>query len=321
MDDAPAAAPLAWRTRLLGVLLGAIAKEPPDADAMVALRERRRALLASRAGRLVMGATHPEVDVRSLRVDIAGREANVRVDVPRTPGPHPVVVNFHGGGWCIGSPEQSRWVSSRVAHELGALVISPDYRLAPEHPYPAAVEDAWAALEWACTYAAERGGDPERVAVMGESAGGNLASVVALLARDADGPPLRAQVLIYPAVEMHETWPSELEFANAMVLSQEMMHRFTDFYLAEDPTTTDWQASPIRAHSHADLPPTLIVTAGHDPIRDHGAKYADTLRTAGVDATLHNHPRAVHGFMALPGGVPSAKDALAQIVAFLRDAL
>lgn len=200
-------------------------------------------------------------------------------------------------------------------------MVSPAYRLAPEDPFPAAVDDAWAVLQWARDHADEIGGDPERISVMGDSAGGNLAAVVALQARDDSGPRLRSQVLIYPAVDMYQQWPSEKENANAPVLTAAGMHAFVNTYLAAEYGTEDWRASPLRAASHKDLPPTLILTAGHDPIRDHGQPYRDALRSDGVHVDLVNYPDAVHGFLALPGLVPAARTALRDVTAFLRQTL
>jgi acetyl esterase len=227
-------------------------------------------------------------------------------------------VNFHGGGWCLGTPEQSAWLASHVAELTGSLVVSPTYRLAPEHPYPAAVEDAWAVLQWVAAHADELGGDPTRIAVMGDSAGGNLAAVTALMARDAGGPDLRAQVLVYPAVEMYERYPSEEANADAPVLTSKQMHTFGHLYLGEAYGVEDWQASPIRAASHAGLPPALVLTAFHDPLRDHGSRYADALRAAGSLAELRDYGQGIHGFVSLPGAVPVAREALEDVTRFLR---
>jgi acetyl esterase len=231
------------------------------------------------------------------------------------------VVNFHGGGWCLGSPEQSAWLASHVAELAGCVVVSPTYRLAPEHPYPAAVEDAWEVLQWVAGHAAELGGDPARLAVMGDSAGGNLAAVTALTARDAGGPTLRAQVLLYPAVEMYERYPSEEAHAHAPVLTSAGMRRYGHLYLGAAYGVEDWQASPLRAASHADLPPALVVTAFHDPLHDHGPRYAAALREAGTPVELRDYGPAIHGFLSLPGVVPVAREALGDIAAFLRERL
>ncbi len=201
--------PLPLRTRAFAALLKKVVKEPTTPDEMVALRAKREKLLATGVGRFIFGDDSGNVDIENLVVDIDGRPTRLRVHRPVSAvGTLPVVVNYHGGGWCLGSPEQSRWMTTRVAEQAGAIVVSPVYRLAPEHPFPAAVDDAWGALQWIARHAGGIGGDPDRMAVMGDSAGGNLAAVVALAARDAGGPGLRGQVLVYPAVEMYERWPS-----------------------------------------------------------------------------------------------------------------
>jgi acetyl esterase len=156
---------------------------------------------------------------------------------------------------------------------------------------------------------------------MGDSAGGNLAAVTALMARDAGGPALRAQVLVYPAVEMYERYPSEEANAHAPVLTSEQMHTFGHLYMGEAYGAEDWQASPIRAESHAGLPPALILTAFHDPLRDHGTKYAEVLRAAGSTAEVHDYGPGIHGFVSLPGVVPVARRAVADVVAFLKQHL
>ncbi|PYE11884.1 acetyl esterase [Williamsia limnetica] len=311
--------PMPLRTRAFGVLLKKIAKEPTTPDQMIALRIKREKLLSTGVGRFVCGADSPNVEVDEVIAEIEGRAVRLRIHRPiGAVGTPPIVVNYHGGGWCLGSPEQSRWMASRVAERAGAVVVSPVYRLAPEHPFPAAVDDACGALQWIGLHAADLGGDPGRIAVMGDSAGGNLATVAALAARDAGGPELRGQVLIYPAVEMYERWPSEDENADAPVLTSSGMHTFTEMYLAADHGTEDWRASPIRAASHEGLSPVLILTAGHDPLRDHGRHYREVLQAAGVRVELIDYPDTVHGFAALPGVAPTAHTALGDIVAFLK---
>jgi acetyl esterase len=310
---------LALRTRAFGVILKMLVSEPATAAAMVDLRTRRERLRRSPVGRFVFGRPSSAVTTTDVEIETGSR---LHVHRPTgVDGPLPVVVNFHGGGWCLGTPEQSAWLASHVAELAGCLVVSPTYRLAPEHPYPAPVEDAWAVLRWVAEHAAELGGDPTRIAVMGDSAGGNLAAVTSLMARDAGGPALRAQVLVYPAVEMYERYPSEEANARALVLTSDQMHTFGHLYMGEAYGAEDWQASPIRARSHAGLPPALILTAFHDPLRDHGTKYAEVLRAAGSPVDLRDYGSGIHGFVSLPGVVPVARRALADVVTFLQQHL
>ena len=242
----------------------------------------------------------------------------LRVYRPDLTGPLPTVIYFFGGGWTLGSIETADGISRKLANAVPCQVITVGYRLAPEHPFPAAVEDAWATVEWVAKHAADLGGDPSRIAVMGDSAGGNLAAVVSLMARDAGGPAIGAQVLIYPAVEMYEKFPSEAANANGPVLTSTQMSTFGHLYMGERYGDESWQASPLRAASHADLPPAHIITALHDPIRDHGTRYAEALRAAGTSVSLVDYDTAFHGFMSLPGVAPAAREALDGIVAFLR---
>ena len=312
---------LALRTRLFGGVLRRLVRPTTTPEEMIGLRERRELLRRTPVGRWVFGSESGAVTAEERWVDLAHHRSRLRIHRPPGARVRPVVVNFHGGGWCIGSPEQSGWLASHVAELTDAIVVSPTYRLAPEHPYPAAVDDAWAVLEWVAAHAAELGGDPTRIAVMGDSAGGNLASVVSLLARDAGGPPLRAQVLVYPAVEIHERWPSEDEHAEGIVLTSQGMRQFGALYAGDTSTATDWQLSPIRAASHQGLAPAFVLTAHHDPLRDHGTRYAAALADAGVDVELRDYGPGVHGFLSLPGVVPVAKQALSDIAAFLRTRL
>lgn len=221
----------------------------------------------------------------------------------------PIVLAFHGGGWCWGSPEQSRWLTSNVAARAGAVVVAPAYRLAPEHPYPAAVEDCWTALEWAIEHAGHLGADPRRIAVMGDSAGGTLATVLALKARDVGGPELRGQALVYPLVDLGDGRGPGLS-------------TIVRDYLGENPAAVhDAYVSPIRAASHTGLPPTLIVTAALDPLRPHAERYAAALRAAEVPVTVHKPWHATHSYLTLPGISPAARGGLGRVVAFLRSVL
>lgn len=309
---------LALRTRLFGAVLKRISRQPETPEEMIALRTKREQLLKTPVGRLVTGTESKQVHTREVTVELEHHTSRIRIHTPKNAEDRPpIVINFHGGGWCIGNPEQSGWFASHVAELTGAIVVSPTYRLAPEHPYPAAVDDAWAVVQWVVAHADEIGGDATRLAVTGDSAGGNLATVVAILARDAGAPPIRAQVLVYPAVEIHERWPSEDEFAEGIVLTSKGMRTFSRLYAGDTSVATDWQLSPIRAASHEGLPPALILTAHHDPLRDHGSRYAEALVDAGVPVELRDYGPGVHGFMSLPGVVPVAKAALTDIAAFL----
>ncbi len=292
-----------------------------DVQDFPARREGRARLQRSPVGRALFGTPDPGVETFERTERIDGRDRRVLVHRPHSGADLPAVLNLHGGGWVQGNPEQSAWFASRVAARLGAVVVSPAYRLAPEEPFPAAVEDSWAALQWLAAGPAGLDVDPDRLAVMGDSAGGGLAATVALLARDAGGPALRAQVLIYPGVEAYDRWPSEDEHATAAVLTSRNMRSFVRFYLGEEYGTTDWRASPIRHPDHAGLPPTLVLVAGVDPLADNGRRYAARLGDQGVHVRLEEFGDALHGFVSLPGVQPQARAAVHSVSEFLGEHL
>ncbi len=309
---------MARRTRLFARFLKLVDKGIEEVGDLSAHRAERPRLQSSAIGRRIFGAVADGVVTDELEID--GRRAVVHRPAESV-GPLPVVVSYHGGGWVQGNPEQSQWLTSQVAARVGAIVVSPVYRLAPEHPFPAATDDAWSALTWVAEHAVELGGDPDRLAVMGDSAGGNLAAVTALRARDEGGPALRAQVLVYPAVEMYDTYPSEVRLADAPVLTSANMRAFVRLYLGDQYGTESPTASPLRAASLAGLPPAFVLTAQLDPLLDNGARYRDALEAAGTSVRYVEYPGAIHGFMSLPGVVPVAATALDDVVETLRELL
>lgn len=245
----------------------------------------------------------------------------VRVYRPRDAGSAalPLVVNFHGGGWTIGSLDSTDWLCSNVAVDTRAVVVSVEYRLAPDHRFPAAAEDCSAALADVVERAAEFGTDPERVAVMGDSAGGNLAAVVSLMARDRSGPRIAHQGLIYPAVDLTMSSPSLEENAHAPILTRAECLAFRDHYMGDQDLRHPY-ASPLFAEDHSGLPPALIQVAEHDPIRDDGHRYAEKLRAAGVPVRLTQYAGMPHGYAWFPRICRSAQQALAELVAEQRAA-
>src|SRR5207245_1775150 len=215
--------------------------------------------------------------VKNLTADGPGGPIPLRVyrpaDVPAGT-PLPVLVYYHGGGWVIGDLDTHDVQCRQITAEAGITVVAVDYRLAPEHKFPAAVDDAWAATRWVVAHAGELAVDARRLAVGGDSAGGNLAAVVALLARDKGAPAIAVQVLIYPVTDLVGETRSYRDFAEGYLLTREGMRWFIAHYLTAEAEAADWRASPIRAQSIAGLPPALIVTAGFDPLRDEGEAYA-----------------------------------------------
>ncbi|AZH25737.1 alpha/beta hydrolase [Haloplanus aerogenes] len=228
----------------------------------------------------------------------------------------PVFVYFHGGGWVRGDLDTHDGFCRLLAQAADCVVLSVDYRRAPEHPFPTPVYDAYAATAWAAEYADIVGGDPDRIAVGGDSAGGNLAAAVTLLARERDGPAIDHQVLIYPVTDHDFGTDSYAENAEGYLLSRASMQWYWDRYLADDLDGANPYASPLRAPDLSDLPSATVVTAGYDPLRDEGAAYADRLREAGVSVTHAEYPGMVHVFVSFPD-LKRATDARETIAADL----
>jgi len=211
----------------------------------------------------------------------------------------PVLVYYHGGGWVIGDLDTHDTLCRELCNLSGTAVVAVDYRLAPEHRFPAAVDDCIAATRWVRDNAATLKVDPQRLAVGGDSAGGNLAAVVALAARDAGDLQIALQLLIYPATDQRRGWPSYASNGQGYLLTRALIDWFHDHYITEARHDLDWRASPLLAASHADLPPAFILTAGFDPLRDEGLQYAQKLSEAGSRATLVNFERELHGFILM----------------------
>lgn len=288
-----------------------------------ALAERRRRSTRLPGAWLFVGRPDRAVRTRDLDIQLTGRTIGGRLYTPDGAGPDaPLILNFHGGGFTSGDPRQSEWWCCTVAAGSGAVVLSVDYRKAPEHPYPAAPEDCYDATVWAVQHADELGADPSRLGVMGDSAGGNLAAVVALMARDRSGPPIALQVLIYPAVEFDREFPSERENRGAPVLTKADMDGSTSLYFhgVDRSRMAEPYASPLRADLHG-VAPALIQTANLDPLRDQGSAYAEALRSAGVPVRLTDYVDAPHGYISLAGLFPAtARQAAAEAAAELRAA-
>ena len=266
------------------------------------------------------GPAAPVAAVTERVVPGPAGELGVRVYTPEGSPPFPIVVWFHGGGWVVGTLDSYDPLCRALAAATPAVVVSVDYRLAPEHRWPAAVEDAYAATLWASRNAAELGGAQHRLAVAGDSAGGNLAAVVALGARDRGGPAVAFQLLVYPVLDVAGDTGSWREFADGFHLTAAGMRWYWDHYLGgADGLAPD--ASPARAAFLGGLPPGLVVGASHDILRDEGEAYAARLADAGVAATAIRVPGVVHGFFRWRSVTPVADQAHQQAAAALREAL
>lgn len=242
----------------------------------------------------------------------------VRVYVPGGAAPFPVVAFFHGGGFVLGNLDTHDRIARRLCRASGALVVSVDYRLAPEHRFPAALDDCMAVTHWLADHAGDLRGDRDRIAVAGDSAGGNLAAAVALASRAEDGPGLAAQVLVYPVIDAACATPSFVQNAEGYLLSAAAMRWFWDQYLGPDGDPDSGYASVLRAPDLGGLPPALVITAEFDPLRDEGEAYAEHLEEAGTDVTLHRYDGMVHGFAGMDALVDEADAAMTEIGAFLR---
>lgn len=296
--------------QMLDLLASFNAPPMSQGDAETARRNFRLMAVDSRQPQHVV----PVASVEDTKFDGPAGPIAVRIYRPEGDGPHPTVAFFHGGGFVIGDLDthdnQCRW----ICRETGAVVASFDYRLAPEAPWPAAVEDCVAATRWAAENIDRLGGDPARLAVAGDSAGGNLAAVVAQQVRDG-GPALAAQLLIYPATDLTDdqgaTYPSRLENAQGYLLTVDDMLWFSGHYVGgADPA--DPGISPLRGDLRG-LPPAVVATAEYDPLRDEGEAYAEALRAAGLPVTVRRFDGLIHGFFDLPAVSSAAEQAVRTI--------
>ena len=232
----------------------------------------------------------------------------------------PGLLYLHGGGWVVGSLDSHDSLCRRFANLAECRVLAIDYRLAPEHPFPAAVEDSAAALLWLADHAAEHGIDPARLALAGDSAGGTLAAVLALMGQDGAVPATSAQILFYPVTDLAMSAPSYARIADGVPLTADTMRWFVDHYTPDPATRDDWRASPLRADSLAGAPPAFVLTLGQDPLADEGQAYAARLEQAGVRVTALHLSDQIHGILTLDRWIAAGDLALAAATTVLRDA-
>jgi acetyl esterase len=290
-------------------------REPPlETFSPAEARARRRRLTAVYAGKPTPVGSVTDLDLDGPVVLRARHYAPAE-----SGGPHPLLVYYHGGGFTYGDLETHDGVCRILCRHAGAHVLAVDYRLAPEHPFPAAVEDARSALHWAFAHAAQLGADPGRVGVGGDSAGGNLAAVVAQLAARDGGPAPVLQLLIYPATDFSQRRRSRDLFGEGFLLTNSEMDWFDANYLGpERAGARDPRASPLLAEDLSGLAPAYVVTAAFDPLRDEGEEYAAALRAAGTPVALRRFPGFIHAFIAGAGVSRSARDALIEIAGATR---
>jgi acetyl esterase len=264
----------------------------------------------------------PAGDIASVReqtIDGPGGPLRIRIYTPRGTGPFPLLVFFHGSGFVLCSLDTHDGMCRNLCAGSECVVASVDYRLAPEHKFPAGIDDCLHATRWAAAHAAELGADPRRIAVAGDSAGGNIAAVTALRVRDEGGPALCGQLLLYPVTDYHTPGtPSYQENAEGYGLTRDTMKWFWDHYLSDPSEGTHPHASPLRAPDLSGLPPALLVTAEYDPLRDEGEFYAEKLKANGVPTALTRYDGVNHGFMFWVGVVDKADSAMNEACNWLR---
>jgi acetyl esterase len=255
--------------------------------------------------------------VRDHRVPVSGGEITVRAFTPRATAPLPALVYFHGGGWVTGDIESHEGICRTLANAARCVVASVDYRCAPEFAYPAAAEDSYAATRWVVEHASALGVDGRRIATCGDSAGGNLAAAVPLMARDRGGPVLALQVLVYPVTDFDFGTASYVENAEGYLLTRQAMRWYWDQYVPDPADRSQPYAAPLRARDLAGLPPALVITAEYDPLRDEGEAYARRLAEAGVPVTLTRYPGMIHAFFRYTNMLDAARAAVAEVVSAL----
>lgn len=273
-------------------------------------------------GKLFAARAEPEsvAAVNNRGIPGPAGDIPVRIYTPQGRGPFPVLLYFHGGGWVVGNLDTHDAQCRALTNAAGCVVVSVDYRLAPEHKFPAAVEDCDAAVQWVAAHAETLHGDPARLAIGGDSAGGNLAAVVALRARDRGTPPLVLQLLVYPATDMHADTASHQEYAEGYLLTRDTIRWFRHHYLPPGADLSNPELSPLLALDLRGLPPALIVTAEFDPLRDEGEAYAARLRKARIPVELRRYDGMIHGFFNLGTALDQGQHVLADCAAALRQA-
>jgi acetyl esterase/lipase len=263
---------------------------------------------------MVGAAPEPEAvgEVSDRQIPGPAGLIRVRVYSPKATGTLPILIYFHGGGWVAGDLDTYDATCRALTNAAGCIVVSVDYRLAPEHKFPAAPDDCYAAVKWVAANASQINGDGTRLAIGGDSAGGNLTAVVAEMSRDRGGPALSFQLLVYPVTDYNFETSSYRENADGYLLTRDAMIWFWNHYLAAPSEGTLPQASPLRSKNLRGLPPALVITAGFDPLRDEGEAYAACLRDAGVPVVLSRYDGMIHGFFGLSSMLDQGKAAMAE---------
>jgi acetyl esterase len=271
---------------------------------------------ASSAMLELKGPPEPVDSVVDLSIEGPGGQLGLRFYRPGAAGDPPLLVYLHGGGWVIGNLDTQDSLCRALANRAACAVLSVDYRLAPENPHPAAADDTWAALEWAAANCAQLGADPSRLGIAGDSAGGHLAALGAIMARDRGGPDLRVCAMLCPITDCRCDDRSMMEMAEGYFLTRERMEWYWDQYAPAGIDRTRPELSPLRADLSS-LPSTVVVTAGFDPLRDQGVDYARACTAAGTEAVLVHHPGTIHGFLGFQAALPRSRAALDEVAGLI----
>ncbi|MFJ8247017.1 alpha/beta hydrolase [Peribacillus asahii] len=266
------------------------------------------------------GLAESVAKVEEYMIPVENGEIKARIYTPEGEGLFPIFIYLHGGGWVLGDLDTADAPCRSLANQAECIVVSVEYRLAPEHKFPIPLEDCYEAAKWVANYAREWKGDPTRIAIGGDSAGGNLAASVAIKARDQGGPTFVSQVLIYPVTDASFNTPSYKESGEGYFLTQENMEWFTQQYLQKEEDKLNAFVAPLLAENLSMLPPTLVITAEYDPLRDEGLAYAKRLHLAGVQVESTCYEGMIHGFFWMAGIMDKGKQAIEQVARYLHTA-
>lgn len=314
--------PVSREGRTLHPLLQAMMWANRNAPGFETMSPKKARKAYSQVISIAQADAEPMADVRNERIEVDGDSIRVRCYTPPDIAKKTAaIVYFHGGGHVIGDIDDYDSTARYIATRVGCRLVSVEYRCAPEHKFPVAAEDAIAAFRWVQQNAGRMGIKPDRIAVMGDSAGGNLSAVVALAARDRGFPPPKVQCLIYPVVDLRLKSPSITTFGEGFGLTRPLIEWFAAHYVRSDADRRNPLASPLLAKSHEDLAPAIITVAGFDPLYDEGLRYAEKLRAAGVPVTLLEHDDLTHAWVTMTGAVPPAREAMDETCAKVRKAL
>ena len=292
--------------------------EESDAPPFNACTPEEARIMYDQGSELVRGEPPEPHSIETLEIPGKGGLIKSWVYKPDEGKDLPVLVFFHGGGFVIGSLKSHDTVCRSLCVEANCIVVAVDYRLAPENKYPAALEDAWAATQWIASHANSLGGDPYRLAVGGDSAGGCLAAAVTLLAKESGAPKICRQLLIYPCTDMTRKFESHKTFAEGYRLTSDLIEWFYGHYFLKQDDIEHWKASPLYSTEFADLPAAFIISAGFDPLQDEAKAYAKKLAEAGVQTKHSHYAGMLHGFITMPGIMDKAKEALSECASELR---